>query len=481
MSLDALAAGVCVDLNHQRADRKIAVDVSSLVRWIGPPVGISRTEHAIAQAVLEIHDGTLCIWDQDCGYFKSLNPKFTQLLIGWRGKIDTFRLELALGPPRRGFRRVVPSFRHPLVMALERVRLSAKSRAVANVADRLQRIILRPLRNRFPLEDDQGRLTTVPYDLAVGQKLSLGSSDTVLLIGADWYDKDPQILRALKARWGFRLAVICYDLIPLLYPQFFKEADVQLLRNYWSQMMSIADLFIFTSRRAESDARQFANRLGVRLQASAVAPLGFDPPPRRSFNALPEGLVAGQYALFVSTVEPRKGHALLLRIWRKLLARKIPQKRNFRLVFVGRPGWLVDDLMRDIRTASEDGSVVWLRQVADEELDSLYWGAAFCLNPSLYEGFGLPILEGFARGKAVIASTGGALPEVVGDLSPCLDPADEEAWERMLAAWIEMPEGYASYEKRIATKFSHVNWPEAAARILKLAVGDGAATEAVAD
>lgn len=458
-------------LIHQDHARKIAVDVSSLIRWVGPPVGISRTEHALAQAVLESDNSTLCLWDPECGRFKSLSSKFIPVLIGWRGKIDTFRFDLALSPPRHGIRRFVPSFRHPLIIALERIRLSTKSGFIASVADCLQRIIWGPYRSSLPLDHDQGRLTIVPYDLAVGDDLTLGPGDTVLLAGADWYGKDPQVIRELKARLGFRLAVICYDLIPLLYPAFFMDADVQLLRNYWTQMMGIADLFIFTSRRVENDARQVASEFGLRLKATAVAPLGFDPPARRSINVLPKELIAGHYALFVSTVEPRKGHALLLRVWRRLLARNIPQKHNFRLVFVGRPGWLVDNLIRDIDIASGDGSVIWLRNLADYEVDGLYWSAAFCLYPSLYEGFGLPILESFARGKAVIASTGGSLPEVVGDLSPCLDPTDEAAWEQMLTEWIETPSSYAHYEARIKTDFSHTSWPQAASQIIKLAVG----------
>lgn len=452
------------------------------MRWIGPPVGISRAEHALAQATLEYPGSTLCVWDPLRSHFKTLNSKFAPLLTGWRGKIDTFHFDRASSPPRHGIRQFVPSLRHFPVMALERIRISTSSRVIARIADRLQRIILAPGHHGFALDDDQGqRLTTVPYDLAVGEDLTLGPDDTVLLIGNDWYNKDPRALGYLKDQSGFRLAVICYDLIPLLFPQFFTSSDVELLRKYWSQMMEIADLFIFSSRCAEADAHRIASEFGARIKASAVTPLGFDPPPLHQLSALPEGLTPQRYALFVSTVEPRKGHALLLRVWRRLLTRNIPQKRNFRLVFVGRPGWLVDDLLEEIRAASADGSVVWFRNIHDQQLDGLYRGAAFCLHPSRYEGFGLPILEGFARGKAVIASTGGALPEIVGTLSPCLDPLDEKAWEQMLAAWIETPDSYSGYEARIRTEFSHVSWPQAANRILKLAAGAGAMSEAAAE
>ncbi len=62
-------------------------------------------------------------------------------------------------------------------------------------------------------------------------------------------------------------------------------------------------------------------------------------------------------------------------------------------------------------------------------------GATFCVYPSLYEGYGLPIVESFRHRKAVLSSSGGALPETVGDLSPCLDPQDEQAWYETLKCW----------------------------------------------
>jgi glycosyltransferase involved in cell wall biosynthesis len=257
----------------------------------------------------------------------------------------------------------------------------------------------------------------------------------------------------------------------LLYPAFFPPADVTLFTKYWQQVLPLADLIIFNSHRVEADARDIAARIGVRMNASGVAPLGFDPPaPVELSTVLPAGLVPDHYALFVSTVEPRKGHALLLRVWQHLLAQGIPQRNEFHLVFVGRPGWLVDDLLRNIEIASQDGTLLWLRNISDSELDDLYRGAAFCLYPSHYEGFGLPIIEAFARGKAVIASTGGAIPETVGDNAPCLDPTDEAAWQRTLAEWIERPEIRAEYEARIRTGFSHSDWSHAAAGILDMAL-----------
>jgi glycosyltransferase involved in cell wall biosynthesis len=106
--------------------------------------------------------------------------------------------------------------------------------------------------------------------------------------------------------------------------------------------------------------------------------------------------------------------------------------------------------------------LIVLSGVPDTVLTELYRNAAFCLFPSLYEGYGLPAVEAFAFGKAVIASTGGALPEVVGDFSPCLDPRDEDAWFETMRNWIADPAARAPFETAIRERFRHPTWSEAA-------------------
>ena len=136
-------------------------------------------------------------------------------------------------------------------------------------------------------------------------------------------------------------------------------------------------------------------------------------------------------------------------------------------MFVGRPGWSTDALLQQF---AEDArgycNFQYFPNAGDVLLNRLYADAAFCLYPSLYEGFGLPIIEAFANGRAVIASNAGSIPEVVQDLSPSLDPGDEEAWHRTMRQWIEDPAVVASYETRIAERFVHRPWSEVAQKYL---------------
>ena len=425
----------------------LVLDVTSLSRWTGPPVGIARVEHALAQLA-----GRRCAFDGR--EFRVLAPEWEEAVTGWHGTIAD--------PPQRG-----PLFnRQPLVMALERLRLTARGRATARLADLAQRAILSPRPHNFPLFGPDGtRIAVIPPDLALGPRLHLGPQTVILSAGAGWQHKHEAGIAALKQRYGFRYVVLCHDLIPITHPQFYLPDQAAEFRAHWERIFRIADAVLFTTRTVAADARRFCAENGIPLGRTAIVPLGFDPPPRGSLPAPPEPLKEGRYALFVSTVEPRKGHAMLLRVWRRLLKAGLPQQHDFCLVFAGRPGWMVDDIMAELAVTDR---VLQLRPTGPV-LHALYAGAAFCLYPSFYEGYGLPLIESFAYGRPIIASTGGAIPEVAGDLAPCLDPADEDAWERTIAAWIREPERRATWEARIASGFRHPDWPTASAQILKTA------------
>jgi glycosyltransferase involved in cell wall biosynthesis len=196
-----------------------------------------------------------------------------------------------------------------------------------------------------------------------------------------------------------------------------------------------------------------------------VVPLGYARARPAQDACVPEGLERDRFVLFVSTIEPRKGHGMLIKVWHRLLAAGIPQRYRFKIVFVGRVGWMVDDILREIDDMrGSTGTLVHLTDVADSVLAGMYQACAFCVYPSRYEGFGLPIVEAFSYGKAVIASTGGTVPETVSGLSPCLDPADDDAWYREIERWIEEPAARAPYEARIRDSFKHPDWEHAAAQ-----------------
>lgn len=240
-------------------------------------------------------------------------------------------------------------------------------------------------------------------------------------------------------------------------------------------MFALADRVIAISNRVRCDVLTFCEANDIAIRDVQVVPLGYDfqLAAEGSSLPLPRGLESDRFALLVATIEPRKGHALLLRIWRRLLDDGVPQRLNFKLVFVGRVGWKVDDLLQQLEESSRPGGMlVHFDYLPDADLATLYRNAAFCVLPSIVEGFGLPVIEAFSFGKAMLVSDGGALPEIVGDLSPMLDPADEDAWYVAMRCWIEDPAARRDYETRIRSRFSHPTWERAAAQFFAAVAKD---------
>jgi glycosyltransferase involved in cell wall biosynthesis len=444
---------------------RLFLDVSTLARWTGPPTGMIRVESElrIAAKALGI-DVEPVFFDPSIQAFRSLNGAVAGELLGWHGAVDTYGMDYTL--TRSGWRRFVPS-RLAIVRYLEHRRLRTGKSWVAWCADAMQRAILAVRANRFPLRGADGRrIALFPPDLALGGPVAIGLGDQILIPSSDWGRKDPASLAAMKQRTGCRIAVICYDIIPITHPAFFPPDDVATFQRYWTGMFAVADTVIVNAGAIRDDIQRYCQAIGLPVPSIRVVPLGCQPniarpSPRAS---LPAGLRAGGFALFVSTIEPRKNHALLLDVWERLLARGIPQKMQFRLVFVGRAAWMTDEVMRRIPAIGD--SVVHLPGVDDSTLHALYAAAAFCLYPSIYEGYGLPVVEAFAFGKPVIASNGGALREVAGPVCETCDPRDTEAWEAAIEALIVDPARRQEAADRIKKRFRPVSWLESATAML---------------
>lgn len=412
-------------------------------------MGIVRTEQALARyALARRPDIQLSVYDKTDATFRAINPRWAEHVVSWQG---------AVGRRRGRLRSLLPS-RYTLIETLERWRVASGEGAIARGIAHAQRLLLLARRRR--------RRGVVPFKLAVGPPLALGPRDVILSVGCDWEHKDGESIAALKRRFGFRFVVMCYDIIPLQFPNYVTRDHVTTFRRYWTAIFPVADRVLVNSGQVMRDVAGYCADNGIALPDCRLVRLGYDRPAQTAKVPLPNELEAGRFILFVGTIDPHKGHRLLIRVWQRLLAAGIPQRERFKLAFVGRRGLDAQAVLEQINDRGAfAGTLLHLEGVADDQLTALYRAAAFSVFPSQYEGFGLPVIEAFANGKAVIASTGGALPETVGDLSPCLDPNDDDAWFQILQRWIEQPEAREPYEQKIRVGFPWPTWEEAAAQI----------------
>jgi glycosyltransferase involved in cell wall biosynthesis len=221
--------------------------------------------------------------------------------------------------------------------------------------------------------------------------------------------------------------VTIHDVIPLILPGAFPTRHRLVLATALARVRRQADIVIVPSHAAAEDVMRF---LRVEQERIVVIPMGCEPRFRpaagsactatlRQRYALPE-----RYILFVGTLEPRKNVAVLLQAFSRLLGEN--PRDDLKLVVAGGEGWGGMDIRARAEALKLRDRVIFTGFVDDDDLPDLYRGALMFVYPSLYEGFGLPILEAMACGIPVITSNRSSLPEVAGDAALLIDPTRPE-------------------------------------------------------
>lgn len=167
--------------------------------------------------------------------------------------------------------------------------------------------------------------------------------------------------------------------------------------------------------------------------------------------------IDGPYVLYVGTLQPRKNVERLIEAF--ALAKRAAGFSE-RLVLTGRKGWLPGGILRALERAGE--TVTMAGYVPDTDLAGLYAGATAFVLPSLFEGFGMPVVEAMASGTPVIASNAGSLPEVVGEAGLLFDPTDVEALAEALVRLCEDGDLRARLRERGLRRAGQFTWETAA-------------------
>jgi len=220
---------------------------------------------------------------------------------------------------------------------------------------------------------------------------------------------------------------------------------------------------------SEATAGDVVQCLGIARRRVHTVHEGIDPRFSETSADPPEG-VPDRYLLFVSTLEPRKNVANLLRAFRLMVEWGYPGA----LVLVGRWGWRTESIQREFEDSPVRRRILHLDYVDQEALPSLYRGAEALLFPSLLEGFGLPILEAMACGTPVVTAGRSAMPEVAGPAAVYVDPESPHGIATGVMALVrdaEHRERLAEAGRKRARRFTWESAAAATAQVLRLAAG----------
>ena len=296
----------------------------------------------------------------------------------------------------------------------------------------------------------------------------MARGDVLFALAAPWGSEHQARATAVCRDDGVRYVAMIYDMIPLVRPEFCVVQLERRFRAWITHMLPLCDPPLVISHATGRDVAAFARAEGIALRApvrvvAIGSGFGGEGP---ALPAEPPLLPPGSYVLFVSTIEARKNHTLLFRVWRRMMT-EMPMDQVPVLVFAGGIGWLVDDLMQQIRNSRFlDGKLAIVESPTDAALASLYRGAMFSVYPSHYEGWGLPVVESLSFGTPVVAARATSLPEAGGTLARYFaddDPADAL---RVIRGLIENPAELAAWHAEVRASFRPVSWQRTAREIL---------------
>lgn len=225
-------------------------------------------------------------------------------------------------------------------------------------------------------------------------------------------------------RPGQKLVVTVHDLAFRRFPDLIPTRWRRLYERGLGVAITDADRILVPSISMRDEVA-FAGADPARIEVTPLASSLRLPPPD-DVGAVRDGVrdrgIEPPYVLAVGTIEPRKNLPRLVRAYRRLAADGIPHS----LVLVGPAGWGVEELRREL-AAGGPGRVVRASHLSDDELAVAYADADAVAYVSLYEGFGLPVVEGMSMGAPVVASNTSSILEVAGDAALLVDPIDEDA------------------------------------------------------
>ena len=267
-----------------------------------------------------------------------------------------------------------------------------------------------------------------------------------VVFGANYFL--PRLMGAIARR----RVITVHDLTYKRFPELLQKETLDNLEAHMTREVARADAIIAVSHSTRADLLAYY-QVDPRRVVTIHSGIGNLPSPV-PFEGLPD-----RYLLFVSTIEPRKNLGVLLDAYAELRRAGLYEGK---LVVAGKIGWKAEKMAARLR----EPGVVHVDYLAPEKLSTLYRNADAFIFPSIYEGFGFPVLEAMASGVPVVAARSSSLPEVGGEAALYFDPSDAKALTRAITEVVTQPARREELIARGREQAARFRWETAARKTL---------------
>ncbi|MET3814695.1 glycosyltransferase [Pantoea sp. UYEF8] len=387
-------------------NKKIYIDLTTLAHHNAPPTGIARVESRMAENMHNLYGNKVnfIIWNSH--YCKFIKVTYEDFVIG--------RIKRHAGKYLPGFKNGIPE-----------------------------------------------------------SNVEFHENDIVLTFGGAWIRNQNYLrdLLALKQIHKVALVSTVYDVIQHKMKFLFPDGVGDEFAVNCKKIISISDMVMTCSEQSRNDIIDFCIETQTPVCPISVFRLGDEAVHIDTENNIElqrEGLgdlaINDKFVLFVSTIDVRKNHSLLLMLWKGLISEygdAVPK-----LVLVGSIGWRGQEainILNDDPALKE--KVLMLHGIKDSALDWLYKNCLFTVFPSRYEGWGLPVAESCRYGKFCLASDAGSLPEVAPGCAEYIDPLDFIAWYKALQKYCFEPDLLA-VKTNLALSYQPTDWHQTAQQVI---------------
>jgi alpha-1,3-rhamnosyl/mannosyltransferase len=267
-------------------------------------------------------------------------------------------------------------------------------------------------------------------------------------------------------RPGLPTVFTCHDLIPLIYPEYFTSTQRLIYRLAHALALRTAQVTIAVSHSTQAD---LLRHLRIDPQRIVVvheaADEHFAPQSPEAIATLKRKCVLpDRYVLYFGSNKPHKNLVRLVRAWQ--IANVKYQMSNVKLVIAGHWDNWHAEVKRLVEEQNMQDCVVFTGPVNEADLPALYSGATLFVFPSLYEGFGLPVIEAMACGTPVVCSNTSSLPEAAGDAALLIDPLDVNALAETIGRVLASQELRQYLREKGLAQAARFSWQQTAQQTL---------------